>query len=188
MRPRDYHAKNDNEVKILFDPYRRRILKIYLDSKEPLTVKQVATILEEKPSKVHYHVMKLLSIGAIELAKTETIRSIIAKYYKTKYTAFHMDTSNLSKDSLPIVKSECEKAFDRISNKFSDNIRSYYDSVESEGEAFQRMIVLRDFDLYMTEKEQLEVIETFNKILGKYAVRDDTKEVYSALMCLTRVK
>jgi len=188
MNPNEFHAKNDEEVKILFDPYRRRILKVYLDSEEPLTVKQVATILGEKPSKVHYHVMKLLRIGALELAKTEVIRQIIAKYYRTKYTGFHMDTSNLSKNSLPIIKNECEKAFDRISNNFSSDLNNYYNQVENLGEDFQRMLVLREYKLFMTKEEHLEVINMFSKILEKYTTIDQTKEVYSALMCLTRVK
>jgi DNA-binding transcriptional ArsR family regulator len=188
MIKKEFYAKDDLEVKILFEPYRRRILRVYLDSKESLTVKQVATILGEKPSKVHYHVMKLLSIGALELDRTETIKSIIAKYYKTRYVGFHMDTSNLTNDTLPILKSECEKAFDRISNDFSTDLKNYYDAVESKGTDYQRMLVLRNFKLYMTKEEQLEVIQHFSEIIEKYSNVDESKEVYSALMCLTRVK
>ncbi len=50
------------------------------------------------------------------------------------------------------------------------------------------MLVLRDFKLYMTETEQLEVIQMFSDVLSKYTKKDETKEVYSSLMCLTRVK
>ena len=144
MIKKEFYAKNDEEVKILFDPYRRRILKVYLDAKEPLTVKQVATVLNEKPSKVHYHVMKLLSIGALELVKTETIKSIVAKYYTTRYIGFHMDTSNLTKDSLPILKSECEKAFDKISNDFSKDLKNYYNKVKTKGKKNKKILILKN--------------------------------------------
>jgi hypothetical protein len=132
--------------------------------------------------------MKLLSIGVLYLEKTEMIKSIVAKYYSTKYTGFHMDTTDLSKDSIPIIKRECEKAFERISSSFSKDLKDYYDSIDSQGKQYQRMLVLRDFKLYMTETEQLEVIQMFSDVLSKYTKKDETKEVYSSLMCLTRVK
>lgn len=188
MLSKEFYAKNDEEVRILFDPYRRKILKIYLESTEPLTVKQVATILNEQSSKVHYHVMKLLRIGVVRLVKTKVVRGIVAKYYQTDYTGFHMNTSNLSKESLPILKRECEIAFDRISNDFGNDLKKYYTSVEELGESYQRMLVLRNFKLYMTESEQLEVIQMFSTLIEKYSKPDDTKEEYSALTCLTRTK
>jgi len=99
-----------------------------------------------------------------------------------------MNTSNLTKDSLPILKKEGEIAFDRISNEFSRDLKNYYESVETEGESFQRMLVLRNFKLYMTESEQLEVIQMFSEIIEKYSKKDKSKEVYSALTCLARTK
>lgn len=188
MLKKEFYAQNDEEVRVIFDPYRRKIIRVFLSSLEPFTVKQVADILGEHPSKVHYHVMKLLSIGVIKLVHTEVIRGIVAKYYQTEYVGFHMNTSNLSRDTLPILKRECEIAYDRISTEFSSDLKSYYESLESKGEAFQRMLVLRNFKLYMTESEQQEVIQMFSDIIEKYSKKDDSKEEYSALTCLVRTR
>jgi len=56
MIKKEFYAQNDEEVRIIFDPYRRRIIRVFLNSSVPMTVKQVADTIGEHPSKVHYHV------------------------------------------------------------------------------------------------------------------------------------
>ena len=72
-------AKTVEEVKMIFEPYRLRIIQTIFHNKSEMTVKEIATEMEEAPNKVHYHVKKLFNYGAIKLVRTENINGIIAK-------------------------------------------------------------------------------------------------------------
>ena len=69
------------ELEVLSDPFRLSIINAYREHGEPLTVKGCADILGEVPSKVHYHVKKLLKIDVLALDHIEVINGINAKYY-----------------------------------------------------------------------------------------------------------
>lgn len=85
--------ETEEEVKILLDPYRIKIWMTYAMEKKSLTVKQVADMMGEVPSKVHYHVQKLIGIGILELDYTKNINGIIAKYYKVMYLNYEISNN-----------------------------------------------------------------------------------------------
>lgn len=71
---------NDVELlKIMLDPRRMQILRFAQD--EPITVKQMAEIMDEKPSRLYYHVKKLEEAGLLELVETKQQGNLIEKYY-----------------------------------------------------------------------------------------------------------
>jgi predicted ArsR family transcriptional regulator len=82
--------KNDREVRIYLDPLRLRIMNIYQENDDPLSAKQVADIMQLPPSKVYYHIQKLISIDLLELKNTNVINGIIAKYYQCKYKTIYL--------------------------------------------------------------------------------------------------
>jgi DNA-binding transcriptional regulator GbsR (MarR family) len=84
----------DEEIRIVSDPYRLRIIAVYKESAKPMTVKEVAVAMNEVPAKVHYHVKKLLSIHILELDHVEVIKGIHAKYYKLVTASFRLDYSS----------------------------------------------------------------------------------------------
>ena len=71
---------NDVELlKIMLDPRRMQILRFAQD--EPITVKQMAEIMDEKPSRLYYHVKKLEEAQLLELVETKQQGNLIEKYY-----------------------------------------------------------------------------------------------------------
>lgn len=76
-------------VKAIADPQRLRILEIFIRQKA--TVQQVATMLEETPAKIHYHVRELLKHGMIELVETVEKKGILEKYYRAVARNFYID-------------------------------------------------------------------------------------------------
>lgn len=82
--------ETDEEIKIVSDPYRMKIISTFSRMNRPSTVKEIADNMGEVPAKVHYHVKKLLSIDLLELDHTETINGIIAKYYKLTADRFEI--------------------------------------------------------------------------------------------------
>lgn len=68
-------------AKALLDSRRTQILR--LAREEPLTVKQLAERLNEKPSRLYYHVKKLEELDLLQLVETKQHGNLIEKYYQT---------------------------------------------------------------------------------------------------------
>lgn len=72
---------NDREmVKSLFNPKRVRILR-QVGNKEK-TVKGIAEALDDKPSRLYYHVNQLVDQGLLEVVSTKQVGHLTEKYYK----------------------------------------------------------------------------------------------------------
>lgn len=64
----------------MLDPRRMQILRLAQD--KPITVKQMAEIMDEKPSRLYYHVKKLEEVQLLELVETKQQGNLIEKYYR----------------------------------------------------------------------------------------------------------
>jgi predicted transcriptional regulator len=69
------------EIKVISDPFRFKILVLFNDDSAALTVKQMSVKLNEVPSKVHYHVKELERIGILEIVETKEKGGVVEKYY-----------------------------------------------------------------------------------------------------------
>lgn len=87
---------DDIEIaKMMLDVRKKSILDI---AKEPVTVSQIAEELNEKQSRLYYHVKKLEEAGLLELVETRMLGNLIEKYYKRTQIAgrsFELDESLL---------------------------------------------------------------------------------------------
>jgi len=84
-----YTLKDLEQVKVLADPLRLRILEALCQ--KPMTTKQVAQLLEEKPTKLYHHVEALERVGLIRLVKTHRNRGTVEKYYRAVAEDFTVD-------------------------------------------------------------------------------------------------
>ncbi len=83
------------QVKALSHPLRMKILET-LCAGEPMTTKQVAQVLGEKPTKLYHHVGRLQKVGLIELHSTRPNRGTVEKYYQAIAKTFRADSSLFS--------------------------------------------------------------------------------------------
>lgn len=115
---------NDIEIaKMLLDVKKRGILDI---AKNPVTVGKMAEELNEKPSRLYYHVKKLEEAGLLELVETRQLGNLIEKYYKRTYDssmefqleesmlrehhdAFMAEIMNLLEPGLKLLQAELKK-------------------------------------------------------------------------------
>lgn len=118
--------ETDEEIKIVSDPYRMKIISTFSRLNRPSTVKEVADTMGEVPAKVHYHVKKLLSIDLLELDHTDTINGIIAKYYKL--TADHFEIKYSEKDNVNIKN--LDDRFRLIATVIDSFKQDFYDMYE----------------------------------------------------------
>ena len=84
-----YILQRPEQIKALAHPLRQRILELMIEA--PITTKQVADRLGEKPTKLYHHVETLESAGLIRLVKTKRKRGTIEKYYEAVAQRFVMD-------------------------------------------------------------------------------------------------
>ena len=70
-----------DQVKALADPLRLRVLEVLCQ--KPMTTKQVALQLGEKPTKLYHHIDLLDRAGLIVLVTTRKKRGAMEKYYKS---------------------------------------------------------------------------------------------------------
>ena len=75
-----HSLENLNQIKALAHPLRQQILELMIEA--PITTKQVADRLGEKPTKLYHHVDTLEVAGLIKLVKTRRKRGTIEKYYE----------------------------------------------------------------------------------------------------------
>lgn len=81
------------EIKVISDPFRLKIIFLFDQDHNPLTVKQMAVKLEEVPSKVHYHVKELERIGVLEIVETREKAGVMEKYYFLTAESFRVERS-----------------------------------------------------------------------------------------------
>lgn len=78
-----------DQVKVLADPLRIRILEAFCEER---TTKQVAELLGEKPTKLYHHVDALEKVGLIKLSRTRPNRGTLEKYYLAVARSFRADS------------------------------------------------------------------------------------------------
>jgi hypothetical protein len=84
-----YTLKNLDQIKVLADPLRIRVLEAFCEER---TTKQVAEFLGEKPTKLYHHVEALERVGLITLSRTRQNRGTVEKYYVAVATTFRADS------------------------------------------------------------------------------------------------
>jgi DNA-binding transcriptional ArsR family regulator len=84
-----YTLKDLDQIKVLADPLRIRILEAFCQER---TTKQVAVLLGEKPTKLYHHVGALERVGLIKLSRTRQNRGTVEKYYLAVARTFRGDS------------------------------------------------------------------------------------------------
>ncbi len=81
--------KSPEQVKVMAHPLRMRLIETF--SHKPMTAKQAAQLLGQKPTKLYHHVDALERVGLIRLVRTQKKRGTLEKYYRTVAHHFIVD-------------------------------------------------------------------------------------------------
>ncbi|WP_230982706.1 winged helix-turn-helix domain-containing protein [Geobacillus sp. Y412MC52] len=101
--------KNSLDVaKLLFDPRIDKILKCFKYT--PKTVKEAAEELNEKPSRLYYHINKLVDLELLKVTEQKMVNNFMEKYYSSahlyksdSYMSFEGEFAVKNKDFLITV-------------------------------------------------------------------------------------
>lgn len=135
-RPKVLTLKNLDQVRVLADSLRVRILEAY--GQEARTTKQLAKILGEKPSKLYHHVEALEKVGLIRLERTRQNRGTIEKYFRPVAETFRADPSLFTGQAAEGPASAMEEVVIASLDSAGDELRALFRSgagerLESEG-------------------------------------------------------
>ena len=165
--------KTMQEIKIISNPIRMRVLKNYYAIGKPATVKQMAGFMGEVPANIHYHVKKLLEINVLELDHTESVNGIIAKFYVPAAKTIKIDDENSAISDGYINEKEIivSNIFDDGKKEFVKSLRAHQDD-EEKGTLFASTIE-------MSESQYNEVIEYMtNLVMNNETSEDQSKKKY----------
>lgn len=79
--PEIYNLETVEQMRAIADELRMRIVEAL--SRQPMTVTQLGSLLEQQPAKVHYHVRELERVGLVKLVETREKGGILEKYYRS---------------------------------------------------------------------------------------------------------
>jgi DNA-binding transcriptional ArsR family regulator len=77
------------QVKALADPLRLRLLEAFCQER---TTKQVADLLDERPTRLYHHVEALEKVGLIQQTRTRQNRGTLEKYFLAAARSFKADS------------------------------------------------------------------------------------------------
>lgn len=152
---------NLEEIKVISDPFRLKILFVFDEVQTPLTVKQMAVKLEEVPAKVHYHVKELERIGVLEIVETKEKAGIVEKYYMPTAEVFKVEKNisgaagneehmNAGANIFQAMQQDFEKN-DKMKGKDDKNKLSYGVYYLNDEERTQLEKLIED---YLSDKKQ----------------------------------
>lgn len=174
--------KTSNEIKIMSNPIRIRVIKSYHKYGKPATVKQIAGFMGEVPANIHYHVKKLLEINVLELHHTESVNGIIAKYYLP--TAKYIEIEDLPKLDSKEYTDEKEVL---ISNMFDDIKTEFIKALKNKTD--DRECILTSSVINLTEEEYNDITTYIKDVIDRSKNNDNTdKEPYLFLNGLIQSK
>jgi hypothetical protein len=176
------------ELKIFSDPYRMEIINTYRSKEKALTATQCANLMGEIPSKVHYHIKKLLKINILTLDHVKVINGINARYYKLPKPNFTIRLKDEEQQKVYSGLNKVESFAINMIDTFKSNFiktaqKAIDDNVTDEAEVG----TVGTTRLYLSEDDYKKLIEDMEELLQKYTWDDhESKKKYDFLAGLNR--
>jgi len=160
-----YRISDIEQVKALSHPLRMRIIET-LAAADPMTTKQVADTLGEKPTRLYHHVDKLLQVGLIRLTHTRQNRGTTEKYYETIARQFRAGADLFSEDNSSEQKNTFRPMIHTIFDNTTSELLRLVDEIDSEA-ALEDVGILSYIEMHL-EQEQIEVVQKKLKDILSY--------------------
>ena len=170
-----------DQVKAIADPLRMRLLEAF--SQKPMTTKQVAQLLREKPTKLYHHVEALEHAGLLELIETRPNRGTTEKYYQPVARQFTVRRHLLSvalPEQYPI--GEITEIFTGALEETAAEIRASADACLLQPEEDTEDVVFSRFHIAGTKAQICEVMKKLREFIGESrAIQDERGAVHYGL-------
>ncbi len=159
-----YQISDLGQIKALAHPLRVRIIET-LASSDPMTTKQVAELLGEKPTRLYHHVDLLAKAGLIRLTHTRKNRGTTEKYYAAIAREFRaasdLFSDESSDDQMDAIRPMIHTIFDNTTTEMLRLIDSHQsgDLLEEEGG------LLSYIEMHLPQEQIEEVQQKLKEVL-----------------------
>ena len=126
----EYTISDLDQLKVVADPLRIRILEAFCRER---TTKQVAVVIEEKPTKLYHHVEALEKVGLIRLSRTRRNRGTLERYYLAVARTFRTDSKIFNTATSPDQAKDTPVKDSERRQRRSASARSFERPVERAG-------------------------------------------------------
>lgn len=158
-----YRISDFDQVKALAHPLRLRIMET-LASSEPMTTKQVAESLGEKPTRLYHHVDMLAKVGLIRLTHTQQNRGATEKYYAAIARQFRTDADLFSDESSDEQKSTLRQMIHTVFDNTTSELLRLVD-VDETGVLLEDAGLLSYIEMHVTQEQVDEVKQKLKDVL-----------------------
>ena len=124
-------------MKVLSDPRRNAILHL---AKRPITVKELAEEMDEKPSRLYYHINKLLDVELLEIVETKQQGNLVENYYKAINVddIIYKGDIQMQAENLPLALSLIRRSLDPALRLYEKGLEKVKEEAEKGNVTLQR--------------------------------------------------
>jgi DNA-binding transcriptional ArsR family regulator len=151
-----YKINDLEQIKALSHPLRMRIIET-LAASEPMTTKQVADALGEKPTRLYHHVDKLLQAGLIRLTHTQQNRGTTEKYYEAIAKQFRAGPELFADDNPAAQKHAIQPMIHTMFDNTTAELLRLVDEADP-GDKLDDIGFLSYIELHL-EQEQIDTVQ-----------------------------
>ncbi|ALS77407.1 transcriptional regulator [Planococcus kocurii] len=175
-------TSNFDLMKLIADPKIEAIL--YSIQAVDKTVKEIASELDDKPSRLYYPIQKLLDTGLIQVSEEKQVGNLIEKYYSSRQLfatneEFMSIEGELARTNSAALLSHMFLTFNKGANLLKADL-------EDTGET---RAMYREATVSLTHSEWLKINEEIEKLISKRSSTDDkTNYTFSILTYETDAK
>ena len=146
-----YRISDLDQVKALAHPLRMRIVETLAQS-DPMTTKQVAESLGEKPTRLYHHVDLLEKAGLVRLTHTRQNRGATEKYYEAVARTFRAGAELFSDESLADQQNAIRPMVRTVFENTTAELLRLIDSHPSD-QLMEEEGVLSYIEMHLTQEE-----------------------------------
>lgn len=130
-------------LKAISDPLRARIIRELRQT--PRTTAQVAALLGEGTTKLHYHISELERNGLIEVVETRQKGNLVERYYRAVAEFFRVDPLLFQEgpDALPAFQTNVTSILDTAALELHDAVRKGEITPAESGQSLRSLLRLQ---------------------------------------------
>jgi DNA-binding transcriptional ArsR family regulator len=158
-------------AKAIFDPKLERIItSVKFSSK---TVKEIATELGEKQSRLYYPVQKLQNLGLIMVAEERTVGNIIEKYYSSKHLYEDDTTFNFEGE---FAMEHKEFLISKVMFSINKGLNVLKTDLEGDPSRQENSAMFTEYGLELTQEEWQHLNDEVRKLVDKREVNKEKED------------
>jgi DNA-binding transcriptional ArsR family regulator len=174
-RPDVITIDNLETLRLLTDPLRMRVISAFADRADaPLTVKQLATQLEVRPTRLYYHVNLLEEHGLIKVASSRVVSGIVEKSYIAAARSFTIDRELLKVS--PAGREATAASIMALMQSTAVEIAESIETAAGQEQDERRQMHIGKSGAHLSPEAHAEFFRRLNDLLDEFTDKYGTRE------------